>query len=60
MFLRKSRLNFVRLFLRQLYLAPALNFVREFFHHGLLLLLLDILRTAPPSPCQIDYSRNNP
>jgi len=32
----------------------------EVFHYGLLLLLLDILLTAPPSLGQIDYSRNNP
>jgi len=48
------------LFLRQLYLEHVLNFVRQFFPHGLLLLFLDILLTAPPSLAQIDYSRNYP
>jgi len=32
----------------------------EVFHHGQLLLLLDIVLTAPPSLGQTDYSRNNP
>jgi len=48
------------LFLRQLYLAHVLNFVIEFFHHGLLLLLLDTLLTPPANLSHTDHSRNNP
>jgi len=47
------------LFLRELYLAHALNFVGEFPPLGLLLLLLYILLTPLPSLDQTDYSRNN-
>jgi len=40
--------------------STCFEFCWRVFHHGLLLPLLDILFTAPPSLGQIDYSRNNP
>jgi len=40
--------------------STCFEFCLGIFHNGLLLLLLDILLTAPPSLVQIDYNRNNP
>jgi len=56
--LAKSRYVSFVLFVRQLYLAHVLNFVRDFLHHGLLLFQFDILLTALPSLGQIRVARH--
>jgi len=57
--LAKKSLSFVCAVLETALSSTCLEFCLKIFHHGLLLLLLDILLTGPPSLGQTDYSHNN-
>jgi len=57
--LAKMSLDFVCAVFETALSSTCFEFYWRIFHHGQLLLLLDILLNAPPSLGQTDYNGNN-